>query len=129
MTSMPLDPNIHGDIEIGRLSDNNQWGTMEMNEVATGGDTQKGLKSNVDEDTSGEEPMSNKEFIETVVGVSKRNDIQLRVPEGIRNKVSKKRLISEKEKAIMNAKKGSRKCGGCGVYVEHNARTCSNKQK
>ncbi|KAL4559758.1 hypothetical protein LXL04_031903 [Taraxacum kok-saghyz] len=31
------DPNILGDIEIGRLSDNNQWGTMEMDEVATGG--------------------------------------------------------------------------------------------
>ncbi|KAL4583371.1 hypothetical protein LXL04_007942 [Taraxacum kok-saghyz] len=30
------DPNEHGDTEIGRLSDYNQWGTMEMNEVATG---------------------------------------------------------------------------------------------
>ena len=31
------DPNEHGGTEIGRLSNYNQWGTMEMNEFATGG--------------------------------------------------------------------------------------------
>ncbi|KAL4580156.1 hypothetical protein LXL04_016337 [Taraxacum kok-saghyz] len=72
-------------------------------------------------------PMTNKDFIESVIGVGKKTDIQVRVPNGVQNKSIKKRLISEKEKAIISAKKGSRKCGGCGVYVDHNARTCSNK--
>ncbi|KAL4567248.1 hypothetical protein LXL04_022825 [Taraxacum kok-saghyz] len=75
------------------------------------------LKKYVDEDTIGEDPMTNKEFIETVIGVRKRDDIKVRIPEGVRTKGSKKRLISEKEKAILNAKKGSRRCGGC---VNHN---------
>ncbi|KAL4580261.1 hypothetical protein LXL04_016447 [Taraxacum kok-saghyz] len=92
-------------------------------------DTQKCLKTNVDEDSIGEKPMSNKPFIETVISVRKKSDIHVRVPEGVRNKGSKKMLISEKEKAIINAKKGSRKCGGCVEYVVHNARTCPNKTK
>ncbi|KAL4573936.1 hypothetical protein LXL04_020757 [Taraxacum kok-saghyz] len=57
---------------------------------------------------------------------TKRTDIQVRVPNGVGNKGSKKRLISEKEKAIIRAKNGSRKCGGCGLYVDHNARKCPN---
>ncbi|KAL4580273.1 hypothetical protein LXL04_016460 [Taraxacum kok-saghyz] len=68
-------------------------------------DKQMNLKKNVDHDTVGEEPMTNKEFIESVIGVGKRTDIQVRVPTGVRNKGSKKRLISEKEKAIISAKK------------------------
>ncbi|KAL4565571.1 hypothetical protein LXL04_029673 [Taraxacum kok-saghyz] len=90
-------------------------------------DTQMDLKKNVEQDTVGEEPMTNKEFIESVIGVGKRTEIQVRVPTGIRNKGSKKRLLSEKEKEIISAEKGSRKCGGCGVYVDHNARTCPNR--
>ena len=90
---------------------------------------QNELKTYVDEDTIGEDPMTNKGFIETVIGVGKRSDIKVRVPEGVRTKGSKKRLISEKEKAILNAKKGSRKCGGCGEFVDHIARTCPNRAK
>ena len=85
------------------------------------------MKTGVDEDTIGEEPMTNKEFIETVIGVGKRNDVKVRIPEGVRNKGSKKMLIGEKEKAIMNAKKGSRKCGGCGEFVDNIARTCPKR--
>ncbi|KAL4573404.1 hypothetical protein LXL04_020208 [Taraxacum kok-saghyz] len=90
-------------------------------------DMQRDLKKNVDQDTVGEEPMTNKDFIETVISVGKRTDIQVRVPNGVWNKGSMKRLISEKEKAIISAKKGSRKYGGCGKYVDHNARTCPNR--
>ncbi|KAL4554471.1 hypothetical protein LXL04_039301 [Taraxacum kok-saghyz] len=70
---------------------------------------QNELKTYVDEDTIGEDPMTNKEFIETVIGVGKQSDIKVRVPEGVRTKGNKKILISEKEKAILNEKKGSRK--------------------
>ncbi|KAL4577605.1 hypothetical protein LXL04_013715 [Taraxacum kok-saghyz] len=87
------------------------------------------LKKYVDEDTIGEDPMTNKEFIETVIGVGKRENVKVRIPEGVRTKGCKKRLISEKEKAILNAKKGSRRCGGCGEFVDHNARTCPNRAK
>ncbi|KAL4556701.1 hypothetical protein LXL04_034858 [Taraxacum kok-saghyz] len=90
---------------------------------------QNELKKYVDEDTNGEDPMTNKEFIETVIGVGKRENIKVRIPEGVRTKGCKKRLISEKEKAILNAKKGSRRCGGCGEFVDHNARTCPNRAK
>ncbi|KAL4582599.1 hypothetical protein LXL04_007154 [Taraxacum kok-saghyz] len=90
---------------------------------------QNELKKYVDEDTIGEDPMTNKEFIKTVIGVRKMNDIKVRIPESVRTRGSKKRLISEKEKAILNAKKGSRRCGGCGEFVDHNARTCLNRAK
>ena len=90
---------------------------------------QNELKKYVDEDTIGEDPMTNKEFIETVIGVGKRENIKVQIPEGVRTKGSKKRLISENEKAILNAKKGSRRCGGCGEFVDHNARTCPNRAK
>ncbi|KAL4590261.1 hypothetical protein LXL04_003187 [Taraxacum kok-saghyz] len=90
---------------------------------------QNELKKYVDEDTIGEDPMTNKEFIETVIGVGKRENVKVRIPEGVRTKGCKKRLISEKEKTILNAKKGSRRCGGCGEFVDHNARTCPNRAK
>ncbi|KAL4566585.1 hypothetical protein LXL04_030703 [Taraxacum kok-saghyz] len=103
---------LHASVEhcVDRLSSN-------LEKLRLYRDTQESLMKQVDEDTIGEEPMSNKEFIETVIGVGKRNEIQVRVPEGVRNKGSKKRLIGEKEKAIINAKKGSRRCGGCGECI------------
>ncbi|KAL4584502.1 hypothetical protein LXL04_009105 [Taraxacum kok-saghyz] len=122
------DAHEHGYTEIVGSPDSG--GCASLNEkLRLYRDTQISLKTNVDEDSVGEQPMSNKAFIETVIGVIKKSDIQVRVTEGVRYKGSKKRLISEKEKAIINAKKGSRKCGGCGEYVVHNARTCPNKTK
>ncbi|KAL4582165.1 hypothetical protein LXL04_006707 [Taraxacum kok-saghyz] len=115
---------IHASVEhcVDRLSSN-------LEKLSLYREKQNELKKYVDEDTIGEDPMTNKEFIETVIGVRKRDDIKVRIPEGVRTKGSKKRLISEKEKAILNAKKGSRRCGGCGEFVDHNARTCPNRAK
>ncbi|KAL4579766.1 hypothetical protein LXL04_015931 [Taraxacum kok-saghyz] len=115
---------LHASVDycVDRLSSN-------LEKLCLYRDTQKCLKTKVDEDTVGEQPMSNKAFIEIVIGVRQNSDIQVKVPEGVRNKGSKQRLITEKERAIIIAKKGSRRCGGCGEYVEHNARTCPNKNK
>lgn len=86
----------------------------------------KQMMAEVDKDTKNVQPMTNKMFIESVIGVERRNEIKVKVPEGIRNKGSgpvKTRLIGEKEKAVLNARKCSRRCGRCGEYVDHNART------
>ncbi|CAH1413033.1 unnamed protein product [Lactuca virosa] len=88
------------------------------------------MTQEVDEDTRSVQPMTNRGFIEAVFGVEKRDEVKVKIPEGIRNKGSgpvKKRMIGEKEMAILKAKKGSIKCGRCGEYVDHNARTCKKK--
>ncbi|XP_023749656.1 protein FAR1-RELATED SEQUENCE 7-like [Lactuca sativa] len=88
------------------------------------------MTQEVDEDTRSVQPMTNRGFIEAVFGVEKRDEVNVKIPEGIRNKGSgpvKKKMIGEKEMAILKAKKGSRKCGRCGEYVVHNARTCKKK--
>ncbi|XP_023730020.1 protein FAR1-RELATED SEQUENCE 1-like [Lactuca sativa] len=88
------------------------------------------MTQEVDEDTRSVQPMTNRGFIEAVFGVEKRDEVNVKIPEGIRNKGSgsvKKRVIGEKEMAILKAKRGSRKCGRCGEYVDHNARTCKKK--
>nr|KAJ0189793.1 hypothetical protein LSAT_V11C800440060 [Lactuca sativa] len=90
----------------------------------------KELTKNVEEETRNARPMTNTAFIGSVLGVEKRDKVTVKIPEGIRNKGSgpiKKRMIGQKETVIVNAKKGSRKCGRCGKYVDHNTRTCQQK--
>ncbi|XP_023756408.1 protein FAR1-RELATED SEQUENCE 7-like [Lactuca sativa] len=90
----------------------------------------KELTKDVEEETRNARPMTNTAFIGSVLGVEKRDKVTVKIPEGIRNKGSgpiKKRMIGQKETAIVNAKKGSRKYGRCGKYVDHNARTCQQK--
>ncbi|XP_023748454.1 protein FAR1-RELATED SEQUENCE 5-like [Lactuca sativa] len=90
----------------------------------------KELTKDVEEGTRNARPMTNIAFIGSVLGVEKRDKVTVKIPEGIRNKGSapiKNSMIGQKETAIVNAKKGSRKCGRCRKYVDHNARTCQQK--
>ncbi|KAL7588662.1 hypothetical protein Lser_V15G40247 [Lactuca serriola] len=90
----------------------------------------KELTKNVEEETRNARPMMNTAFIGSVLGVEKRDKVTVKNPKGIKNKGSgpiKKRMIGQKETVIVNAKKGSRKCGRCGKYVDHNTRTCQQK--
>ncbi|KAI3496959.1 hypothetical protein L1887_39337 [Cichorium endivia] len=91
---------------------------------------QREMMKEVDNDTRYLQPMTNTSFIKSMIGVEKRDEVIVKIPDGIRNKGSgpiKKMLIGEKEKAILKAKKGTRKCGRCGKYVDHNARTCQEE--
>ncbi|KAI3516650.1 hypothetical protein L1887_15573 [Cichorium endivia] len=91
---------------------------------------QREMMKEVDNDTRYLQPMTNRSFIKSIIGVEKRKEVIVKIPDGIRNKGSgpiKTRLIGEKEKAILKAKKGTRKCGRCGKYVDHNAHTCQEE--
>ncbi|KAL4556653.1 hypothetical protein LXL04_034807 [Taraxacum kok-saghyz] len=71
-------------------------------------DKQKELKKDVEMNTSIMPPMSNREVIASYYGVTSNEEITLKTPKGIRNKGCgpyKKRMISDKEKAIEKSKK------------------------
>ncbi|KAL4567480.1 hypothetical protein LXL04_023065 [Taraxacum kok-saghyz] len=87
-------------------------------------DKQEQLKKDVETNTSVMPPMSNREVIASYYGVTSNKEITLKTPKGIRNKgcgPHKKRIISDKEKAIDKSKK-SRTCSLCGI-PSHNARS------
>ncbi|KAL4579527.1 hypothetical protein LXL04_015677 [Taraxacum kok-saghyz] len=83
------------------------------------------LKKDVETNTSGMPPMFNREVIASYYGVTSNEEITLKTPKDIRNKGCgpyKKRMITDKEKAIDKSKK-SRTCSLCGL-PSHNARSC-----
>lgn len=81
------------------------------------------IKDEVAPETFSHIGVANKEAeFEKLLGVSKPKSIEVRAPEGIRNKGcgTGKRLIGGGEKAIKN----KRKCRGCGELTNHDSRNC-----
>ncbi|XP_019191049.1 PREDICTED: protein FAR1-RELATED SEQUENCE 5-like [Ipomoea nil] len=72
---------------------------------------------------------SNRATIEAFCGVQPPPCITIKPPAQAKNKGSGKRIKSNREIAIENSVKVGRKCGVCGEYARHNARSCPSKQR
>ena len=77
-------------------------------------------------ESSGDVLSNNTHVVEKLIGVAIPDEVEIQVPDWHNNKGgrSKKRLISEAEKAILKSSKKTRLCTGCGKYDPHNIRTC-----
>ncbi|XP_019150612.1 PREDICTED: protein FAR1-RELATED SEQUENCE 9-like [Ipomoea nil] len=69
----------------------------------------------------------NSAAIKTLCGVQPPTNITIKAPAQAKNKGSGKRLKSSREIAIENSGKVGRKCGLCGEYARHNARSCPSR--
>ncbi|XP_019174243.1 PREDICTED: protein FAR1-RELATED SEQUENCE 5-like [Ipomoea nil] len=75
------------------------------------------------------EAKGNRAAIEALCGVKPPPCITIKPPAQAKNKGSGKRIKSTREIAIENSGKAGRKCGVCGEYARHNARSCPSKQR
>ncbi|XP_019157207.1 PREDICTED: protein FAR1-RELATED SEQUENCE 5-like [Ipomoea nil] len=75
------------------------------------------------------EAKGNRAAIEALCGVQPPPCITIKPPAQAKNKGSGKRIKSTREIAIENSGKAGRKCGVCGEYARHNARSCPSKQR
>ncbi|XP_019163433.1 PREDICTED: protein FAR1-RELATED SEQUENCE 5-like [Ipomoea nil] len=69
----------------------------------------------------------NSAAIAALCGVQPPQSITIKPPAQAKNKGSGKRLKSNREIAIENSAKVGRKCGLCGEYACHNARSCPSR--
>ncbi|GKB16560.1 FAR1-related sequence 5-like protein [Tanacetum coccineum] len=96
-------------------------------------DKQKELMEQVFDDMPYQPPMKNKQVIETILGVTQPDEIEIGNPNISSNKGGiggKKRLISLKDKAIAKAQKTNlRRCNYCEQLANHDSRNCPVKKK
>ncbi|GKE82508.1 hypothetical protein Tco_1552508, partial [Tanacetum coccineum] len=94
---------------------------------------QKELMEQVFDDMPYQPPMKNKQVIETILGVTQPEEIEIGNPNISSNKGGvggKKRLISLKDKEIAKSQKTNlRRCNYCEEYVNHDSRNCPVKKK
>ncbi|XP_019197079.1 PREDICTED: protein FAR1-RELATED SEQUENCE 5-like [Ipomoea nil] len=72
---------------------------------------------------------SNRATIEAFCGVQPPPCITIKPLAQAKNKGSGKRIKSNRDIAIEKSVKVGRKCGVCGEYARHNARSCPSKQR
>lgn len=73
--------------------------------------------------------MTNKEVMESLLGVSEPSVVNFQVPKGIRNKGcgSGKRLQSNRDKVIAKSLKPKRLCKRCSEHASHDSGKCPTK--
>ncbi|XP_019166907.1 PREDICTED: protein FAR1-RELATED SEQUENCE 5-like [Ipomoea nil] len=69
----------------------------------------------------------NRAAIQALCGVDPSQSITIQAPTQAKNKGTEKRIKSSRELAIEKNVKHGRKCGICGKYTRHNARSCPSK--
>ncbi|XP_019166895.1 PREDICTED: protein FAR1-RELATED SEQUENCE 5-like [Ipomoea nil] len=72
-------------------------------------------------------PKGNGVAIAALCGVEPPTSITIKPPAQAKNKGTGKRIKSQRELAIERSGKACRKCGVCGEYAHHNARSCPLK--
>ncbi|XP_019160066.1 PREDICTED: protein FAR1-RELATED SEQUENCE 5-like [Ipomoea nil] len=72
-------------------------------------------------------PKGNDVVIAALCGVEPPMSIIIKPPSQAKNKGTSKRIKSQRELAIERSGKACRKCGVCGEYTHHNARSCPLK--
>ncbi|XP_019179706.1 PREDICTED: protein FAR1-RELATED SEQUENCE 5-like [Ipomoea nil] len=69
----------------------------------------------------------NNAAIVALCGVAPPASITIKPPAQAKNKGTGKRIKSQRELAVLSSAKIGRKCGVCGEYARHNARSCPYK--
>lgn len=87
------------------------------------------IKSEFPTDVISEKGSTKDAYFEMLLGVSKPTNIDVRAPEGIRNKGcgTGKRLQSGGERAMKNVRH-QRKCKACNEFTNHDSRNCPKKR-